>query len=94
MEHTTLNVNGASFHLVQTGEGPPILFLHGWPEFWLTWEPVMVRLAGRHRVIAPDLRGFGDSAKSDGGYDKKTMAQDVHALAGIAWASAPCGRGP
>jgi pimeloyl-ACP methyl ester carboxylesterase len=80
MEHTTLNVNGASFHLVQTGEGPPILFLHGWPEFWLTWEPVMVRLAGRHRVIAPDLRGFGDSDKPIGPFGAADHAADMLAL--------------
>jgi pimeloyl-ACP methyl ester carboxylesterase len=41
----------------------------------------MKELAKTHRVIAPDLRGFGDSGKPEGGYDKKSMAQDVHALA-------------
>ena len=38
-------------------------------------------LAKTHLVIAPDLRGFGDSAKPETGYDKKSMAQDIHALA-------------
>jgi len=45
------------------------------------WRPLIVELAKSHMVIAPDLRGFGQSAKPAGGYDKKTMAQDVHALA-------------
>ena len=45
------------------------------------WRSLMVELAKTRLVIAPDLRGFGQSSKPDGGYDKKTMAQDVHALA-------------
>jgi len=44
------------------------------------WRPLMVELAKTHTVIAPDLRGFGASAKPETGYDKKTMAQDVHGL--------------
>ena len=60
-EHTTVEANGAKLHVVQGGRGKPLLLLHGWPELWLTWEPVMHRLAGRYRIIAPDLRGFGDS---------------------------------
>ncbi len=59
MKHAMVQANGASFHTVETGHGAPLLFLHGWPEFWLTWEPVMARLANRYRLIAPDLRGFG-----------------------------------
>jgi pimeloyl-ACP methyl ester carboxylesterase len=45
------------------------------------WRPLIPVLAESHRVIAPDLRGFGQSAKPERGYDKKTMAQDIHALA-------------
>jgi pimeloyl-ACP methyl ester carboxylesterase len=45
------------------------------------WRPLIAELAKTHTVIAPDLRGFGGSAKPEGSYDKKTMAQDVHALA-------------
>src|SRR5215468_6200832 len=68
IEHLSLKANGATFHVARTGIGKPLLLLHGWPEFWLTWEPVMSRLAGRHTLIAPDLRGFGDSDKPDGAY--------------------------
>lgn len=68
MLHRTIQANGARFHVVETGEGEPILLLHGWPEFWLTWEPVMQRLADRFRLIAPDLRGFGDSDKPTGAF--------------------------
>src|SRR5216683_2571809 len=55
MEHLTVPANGAAFHVARTGKGPPLLLLHGWPEFWLTWEPVMARLADRYTVFAPDL---------------------------------------
>jgi pimeloyl-ACP methyl ester carboxylesterase len=63
MEHLTVRANGAAFHVARTGKGQPLLLLHGWPEFWRTWEPVMNRLADRFDVIAPDLRGYGDSDK-------------------------------
>ena len=66
MEHLTIEANGASFHVARTGAGRPLLLLHGWPEFWLSWEPVMKQLADRYTLIAPDLRGFGDSAKPAG----------------------------
>ena len=80
MEHLTVAANGADFHLVRAGTGKPLLLLHGWPEFWLTWEPVMRRLDGRFQLIAPDLRGFGDSAKPDGPFGPDGHAADMLAL--------------
>lgn len=80
MEHLTVEANGASFHVAQTGSGRPLVLLHGWPEFWLTWEPVMARLADRFRLIAPDLRGFGDSAKPTGRFGPADHAADLLAL--------------
>jgi pimeloyl-ACP methyl ester carboxylesterase len=80
MKHTMVQANGASFHVVQTGHGAPLLLLHGWPEFWLAWEPVMARLADRYRLIAPDLRGFGESDKPDGPFGAQDHAADVLAL--------------
>ena len=80
MRHAMVQANGASLHVVQTGQGAPLLLLHGWPEFWLTWEPVMARLADRYRLIAPDLRGFGDSDKPDGPFGAQDHAADVLAL--------------
>lgn len=61
-----ITARGARFRLREAGAGPALLLLHGWPEFSLSWEPVMARLAGRFRVIAPDLRGFGASDKPEG----------------------------
>lgn len=77
MQHVVVPANGASFHTVQVGQGAPLLLLHGWPEFWLTWEPVMARLAGRYRLIAPDLRGFGDSDKPNGPFGPADHAADM-----------------
>src|SRR6267142_2639387 len=80
MEHLTVKVNGVAFHVARTGAGPPLLLLHGWPEFWLSWEPVMTRLADRFTLLAPDLRGFGDSDKPDGPFGPDQHAADMLAL--------------
>src|SRR3954447_1215273 len=80
MEHLKVHANGAAFHVARTGEGPPLLLLHGWPEFWLTWEPVMARLAARYTLLAPDLRGFGDSDKPGGPFGPDDHATDLLAL--------------
>ncbi|WGS21010.1 MULTISPECIES: alpha/beta hydrolase [unclassified Bradyrhizobium] len=80
MEHVTIRANGAAFHVAKTGKGRPLLLLHGWPEFWLTWKPVMTRLADRFTLIAPDLRGFGDSDKPAGPYGPDQHADDMLAL--------------
>ncbi|WP_247330828.1 alpha/beta fold hydrolase [Bradyrhizobium sp. 21] len=60
--------------------GKPLLLLHGWPKLRLTWEPVMARLAGRFMLIAPDLRGFGDSDKPGGPYGPDGHTADMPAL--------------
>ncbi len=80
IEHLDLAVNGAKIHLARCGRGLPLVLLHGWPEFWLTWEPVMARLADRFQVIAPDLRGFGDSDKPAGPFGPQDQARDVLAM--------------
>jgi len=74
-------VNGVKLHYLAAGTGAPVILLHGYAQNSHMWLPLMKALAKTHLVIAPDLRGFGDSAKPETGYDKKTMAQDVHALA-------------
>lgn len=80
MDHVTIRANGAAFHVARTGSGRPLLLLHGWPEFWLTWKPVMARLADRYSLIAPDLRGFGDSDKPHGPYGPDQHTDDILAL--------------
>src|SRR6478752_4441562 len=74
-------VNGVRLHYLTAGEGKPVVLLHGFAQTSHMWRPLIAQLAQRHTVIAPDLRGFGASAKPGSGYDKKTMAEDIHALA-------------
>lgn len=75
-------VNGVKISYLQAGAGPgtPVVLLHGYAETNRMWLPLIPKLAGQRVVIAPDLRGAGSSEKAAGGYDKKTMAQDIHAL--------------
>lgn len=73
-------VGGVRLQYLIAGKGDPVLLLHGYAQTSHMWRPVINELAKTHTVIAPDLRGFGASAKPPGGYDKKTMAQDVRAL--------------
>lgn len=75
------NVNGVKLHYLVAGNGDPVILLHGYAQNSHMWRPLMAALATTHTIIAPDLRGFGQSSKPMTGFDKKTMAQDVHALA-------------
>ncbi len=79
-EHRTADVNGVRLHYVIGGRGDPVVLLHGFPETWYTWRDVMPALAEEHTVIAVDLRGVGGSSIEPSGYDKETLAADVHAL--------------
>ena len=78
--HHMASVNGIQLHYVMGGQGDPIVLLHGWPETWYEWRHIMPSLAKNYTVIAPDLRGLGDSSKPLTGYDGKTVAEDIHQL--------------
>jgi pimeloyl-ACP methyl ester carboxylesterase len=67
-------------HYVTAGQGPPVVLLHGWPQTWWEWRHVIPRLAEKYTVIAPDMRGLGDSSRPLEGYDKKTVANDIWRL--------------
>ena len=73
-------VNGIRLHYRIAGAGSPVVLLHGYAEDSRMWLPLMAELAKTHTVIAPDLRGFGQSSAPTNGYTKAAMAQDVHAL--------------
>ena len=73
-------VNGIRLHYVEGGSGPALVCLPGWPQTWYSFHPVAPALAQHYRVILVDIRGMGSSDKPAGGYDKKTMAQDIYAL--------------
>jgi pimeloyl-ACP methyl ester carboxylesterase len=75
MEHLTVRANNAAFHIAKIGRGPPLLLLHGWPEFWLSWEPVMTRLADRftlyaHLAMFPDVGHFAHREDPDRAADE------------------------
>jgi pimeloyl-ACP methyl ester carboxylesterase len=73
-------VNGVRLHYVIAGSGDPLLLVHGWPETWYAWRKIIPVLAARFTVIAPDMRGYGDSERPADGYDKVTVATDLHEL--------------
>jgi pimeloyl-ACP methyl ester carboxylesterase len=76
----TAVVNGVSLAYKTAGQGPVAVLLHGYAQTSHMWLPLMTKLAATHVVIAPDLRGAGNSQRTPGGYDKKTMAAEVRAL--------------
>jgi pimeloyl-ACP methyl ester carboxylesterase len=75
-------VNGVELNVALAGSGPAVLLLHGFPHTWQLWTDVMARLSRHHRVIAPDLRGFGASSRAASGYDAGTLAADAATLLG------------
>src|SRR3954447_1290314 len=64
-KHREAKLPGIKIHYVREGSGPPLLLMHGWPGFWYDWAKCISDLAKRFDVIAPDLRGYGDSEKPD-----------------------------
>ncbi|MFJ2767092.1 alpha/beta fold hydrolase [Streptomyces sp. NPDC087300] len=60
--HHTVEVNGIRLHVAEEGEGPLVLLLHGFPEFWYSWRHQLTALArAGYRAVAPDQRGYGSS---------------------------------
>jgi haloacetate dehalogenase len=77
IRHHTLRANGIRQHYLDAGSGPVVVLLHGFPETNYAWRHQIPVLAQRYRVIAPDLRGYGETDKPATGYDKRTMALDI-----------------
>ena len=73
-------VNGLRVFYRCAGAGEPVVLIHGFPETSYAWRKVMPLLAEHYTVIAPDLRGCGASDRPETGYDKRTVASDIHAL--------------
>ncbi len=76
-----VKTSGADINLVTGGSGPPLLLLHGYPQTHVMWRKVVPRLASEFTIVAPDLRGYGDSSKPPPGpdfaaYSKRALAQD------------------
>lgn len=79
-ESRIVQANGIAQHVRVAGSGPAIVLLHGWPETSYCWRKLTPALARTRTVVAPDLRGFGDSDKPADGYDKRTVAKDIREL--------------
>ena len=79
-EHRSARNGDVEIHYVVAGEGDPVILLHGFPETWFGWRELIPRLAPAHRIIAPDLRGLGESSRPPVGYEKKTIAADIEAV--------------
>ena len=79
-QHEFATVDDVRMHYVTGGSGPPVVLLHGWPQTWYGWWPIMPELAEHHTVYAVDLPGLGDSTGAPTGYDKATLARYVHTL--------------
>ena len=79
--HREVWANGISLHVAEAGQGPLVVLLHGFAQCWWVWRDQLTFLAGAgYRVVAADLRGYGDSDKPPRGYDAWTLAGDVAGL--------------
>jgi pimeloyl-ACP methyl ester carboxylesterase len=81
--HRHVDANGIRIHYVRHGSGDPVVLLHGWPEFWYAWRKNIPILAESFDVVAPDLRGFGDTDKP-GGPPEELLGNYVEDLRGLA----------
>jgi pimeloyl-ACP methyl ester carboxylesterase len=78
--HGRATVNGVRLHYVTAGQGEPLVLVHGVPKTWYYWHRLIPLLSEHYTVIAPDVRGFGDSFRPKDGYDMETIADDIVAL--------------
>lgn len=79
--HRDIITNGIRMHYVTQGEGPLIVLLHGFPEFWYSWRLQIPFLADLgYTVVAPDLRGYNDTDKPRTGYNGGTLLRDIEGL--------------
>ncbi|MCW2925892.1 MAG: alpha/beta hydrolase fold protein [Thermoleophilia bacterium] len=79
VEHRYVDAAGLRVHVAELGDpaAPPLVLLHGWPQHWYCWRLVAPLLARDHRVLMPDLRGFGWTDAPTRGYGKHQLARDV-----------------
>jgi pimeloyl-ACP methyl ester carboxylesterase len=79
----TATVNGITLHYIRGGKGPTVILIHGFPQDWFEYRPIMSTLAKQFTVIAVDLRGIGGSTPASDGYDAANMAEDIYQLASV-----------
>lgn len=80
--HRDVIAGGLRMHLAEAGpeDAPPLLLVHGWPQHWYCWSRAVPGLSADHRLLMPDLRGFGWTEKPSSGYEKQQLADDLIAL--------------
>lgn len=81
--HATVAVNGVRLHYAAVGDGPLVLFLHGFPEFWLMWRPQLAEFGRDRLAVAPDLRGYNRSDRPEAvaDYKARVIVEDIRRLA-------------
>lgn len=72
-----VRTTSGELHVAIAGTGSPVVFIHGWPQTSFCWRKLFPILSPKYKCIALDLRGFGDSFKPEGPFDKRTCADDV-----------------
>jgi pimeloyl-ACP methyl ester carboxylesterase len=82
LHHEFANINGIKMHYVTIGEGPLIVFLHGFPEFWKSWKHQISFFSKKFKVVALDMRGYGETERpiQVGEYRIEKLARDVTEL--------------
>jgi pimeloyl-ACP methyl ester carboxylesterase len=83
LEHRHAEVNGIRLHYVTCGQGPLVLFLHGFPEFWYAWKDLLADFGRDHQAVAVDMRGYNESSRPAAveQYRIEHLVEDVRALA-------------
>jgi len=80
LEHHSADLTAMRIHYVTAGTGEPVVLLHGWPQTWFEWRDIIELLGDRYFLVAPDLRGLGDSSRPVSGYDTATVSGDIREL--------------
>ena len=82
MKSEFISTNGIKLHCKVAGDGPLMILLHGFPEFWYSWRKQIPALSQHYKVVVPDMRGFNDSDKPEGikSYSMQTLVDDVRGL--------------
>jgi epoxide hydrolase 4 len=80
--HGYLKTNGVRLHYVTQGEGPLMLMLHGFPDFWYVWRQQIPAFASEYKVVAADLRGYNESEKPAAreDYQISTLVEDIKGI--------------
>lgn len=82
VQHGYADSGGVKIHYAALGEGPLVVMIHGFPDFWFSWRNQMEALSKSRRVVAMDLRGYNLSDKPKGieNYDMRLLVGDVAAV--------------